>query len=382
MGEGIIPHSLIGTGYIAIIMNDKKILLYIQIVLLSVLVSCNNNKEQIPIAVEWECTESNLKDTFDIQSLFKDRYILALEETEKSRIGNIEKLVKVDSLLFVLDNRLAMRVFVFNATTGRFINSIGRTGKGPGEYVDINDFSVDSSNGTVSLMSERHEILVYDYQGNFIRKKGISFHADKMESKDGKYYFACFDEGRGSLIVTDKDMHVTHEYLENRRGEPVVLFWFPLQKMQDGTIAYFRYMDDTVYTLDKNDSLSIRYKVNFGEKGIDRELVNKDNMLEMEATHRCCIYMCTENELYTWIGFYDDNEEHESVLNRKTGKSFAYPTRNKIDSSLGICRYAIMYSMPGMMATIVNSEDIKEELVRNKDCNRGNNPGVYFLINK
>ena len=382
MGEGIIPHSLIGTGYIAIIMNDKKILLYIQIVLLSVLVSCNNNKEQIPIAVEWECTESNQKDTFDIQSLFKDRYILALEETEKSRIGNIEKLVKVDSLLFVLDNRLAMRVFVFNATTGRFINSIGRTGKGPGEYVDINDFSVDSSNGTVSLMSERHEILVYDYQGNFIRKKGISFHADKMESKDGKYYFACFVEGRGSLIVTDKDMHVTHEYLENRRGEPVVLFWFPLQKMQDGTIAYFRYMDDTVYTLDKNDSLSIRYKVNFGEKGIDRELVNKDNMLEMEATHRCCIYMCTENELYTWIGFYDDNEEHESVLNRKTGKSFAYPTRNKIDSSLGICRYAIMYSMPGMMATIVNSEDIKEELVRNKDCNRGNNPGVYFLINK
>ena len=342
--------------------------------------SCSHDK--VPANVNWDCTESNLKDTFDIQSLFKDRYILALEETEKSRIGQIEKLVKVDTLLFVLDNRLAMRVFVFNATTGRFINSIGRTGKGPGEYIDINDFSVDSSNGTVSLMSERHEILVYDYQGNFIRKKGLSFSADKMESKDGKYYFTCFDEGRGSLIVTDKDMHVTHEYLENRRGEPVVLLWFPLQKMQDGTIAYFRYMDDTVYTLDKNDSLTIRYKVNFGEKGIDRELVNKDNMLEMEATHRCCIYMCTENELYTWIGFYDDNEEHESVLNRKTGKSFAYPTRNKIDSSLGICRYAIMYSMPGMMATIVNSEDIKEELVRNKDCNRGNNPGVYFLINK
>ena len=342
--------------------------------------SCSHDK--VPANVNWDCTESNLMDTFDIQSLFKDRYILALEETEKSRVGNIEKLVKVDSLLFVLDNRLAMRVFVFDINTGRFINSIGRTGNGPGEYVDINDFSVDTQRGVVSILSARHTVIEYDYQGNYKGKKDISFHADKMESKDGKYYFACFDEGRGSLIVTDKDMHVTHEYLENRRGEPVVLFWFPLQKMQDGTIAYFRYMDDTVYTLDKNDSLSIRYKVNFGEKGIDRELVNKDNMLEMEATHRCCIYMCTENELYTWIGFYDDNEEHESVLNRKTGKSFAYPTRNKIDSSLGICRYAIMYSMPGMMATIVNSEDIKEELVRNKDCNRGNNPGVYFLINK
>ena len=87
--------------------------------------SCSHDK--VPANVTWDCTESNLKDTFDIQSLFKDRYILALEETEKSRIGNIEKLVKVDTLLFVLDNRLAMRVFVFNATTGRFINSIGRT---------------------------------------------------------------------------------------------------------------------------------------------------------------------------------------------------------------------------------------------------------------
>ena len=363
-------------------MKAKNLLLCMQIGLLSVLVSCGQKEGQMPVNVNWECTESNMKDTFDIQSLFSDRYILGLEETEQSRIGTIEKLAMADSLLFIMDNRLAMRIFVFNANTGKFINSIGRTGNGPGEYVDINDFSVDSQRGTVSLMTARQDILTYDYQGNFISKKSLSFNADKMECKDGKYYFVCYDEGRGNLIVTDKDMHVTHEYLVNRKGEPVVIFWFPLQKMLDGTIAFFRYMDDTVYTLDENDSLSIRYKVDFGSKGVDRKQVTKDNMLEMEATHRCCIYMCTENERYTWIGFYDDDEEHESVLDRKTGKSFAYPTSNKIDSRLDICRYPIMYSMPGMMATLVGSEDIKDELVRNKDCNRGNNPGVYFLINK
>ena len=42
----------------------------------------------------------------------------------------------------------------------------------------------------------------------------------------------------------------------------------------------------------------------------------------------------------------------------------------------------IEYGFQGNMLMIVDSEDIKEELVRNKDCNRGNNPGVYFLINK
>ena len=141
--------------------------------------SCSHDK--VPANVNWDCTESNLKDTFDIQSLFKDRYILALEETEKSRIGQIEKLVKVDSLLFVLDNRLAMRVFVFNATTGRFINSIGRTGTGPGEYVSINDFSVDTQRGVVSILSARHTVIEYDYQGNYKGKKDIGFFSDKFE---------------------------------------------------------------------------------------------------------------------------------------------------------------------------------------------------------
>ena len=342
--------------------------------------SCSRDKA--PINETWNCQESNLKDTFDIQSLFGDRYILALEETEKSRVGNIEKLAKVDSLLFVMDSRLAMRVFVFNATTGQFLNSIGRTGSGPGEYVNLNDFSVDTQRGIVAMLTARHTVIEYDYQGNYKGKKDVSFFADKMECQGGKYYFVCYDEGRGNLIVTDKDMHVTAEYLTNKKDEPVVVFWHPLQKMVDGTVTFFRYMSDTVYQLNDKDELSVRYKVDFGSRGVDREQVTQDNMAEMEETRRCCIFMCTENEHYAWIGFYDKGFEHESILDKETGKTVAYPFDNTRDSSLGFRKYAIQYAMPGMMATPVNSEDIREDLVRNKDCHRGDNPAVYFLVNK
>ena len=342
--------------------------------------SCSHDKA--PVNENWDCCESNLKDTFDIQSLFGDRYILALEETEKSRVGNIEKLVKVDSLLFVLDNRLAMRVFVFNATTGRFINSIGRTGSGSGEYVGINDFSVDTQRDIVSILSARHTVIEYDYHGNYREKKDIGFFSDKFECQNGKYYFVSYDEGRGNLIVTDKDMHVTAEYLTNKKNEPVAVFWHPVQKMVDGTITFFRYMSDIVYQLNDKGELSVRYKVDFGNRNVDRELVTLDNMIEMEKTHRCCIYMCTENEHYAWIGFYDNGIDHESILDKESGKSVAFPFDNTKDSSLGIRTYAIQYAMPGMMATPVDSEDIREELVRNKDCHRGGNPAVYFLVNK
>ena len=162
------------------IMNIKLSALCPVILLLVLLTSCNNKDGQIPIGKKWDCTESNLKDTFDIQSLFRDRYILALEETEKSRIGIVAKVAIDDSLLFILDNRLAMRTFVFDINTGRFINSIGRTGNGPGEYVDVNDLSLNPVDSTVSLLCGRNRICVYGYDGTDRYQKKLGFFADKM----------------------------------------------------------------------------------------------------------------------------------------------------------------------------------------------------------
>ena len=83
-----------------VIMKAKNLLLCMQVVLLFVLVSCGQKEGQIPISKTWDCAESNMKSTFDIQSLFSDRYILGLEETEQSRIGSVAKVVMSDSLLF------------------------------------------------------------------------------------------------------------------------------------------------------------------------------------------------------------------------------------------------------------------------------------------
>lgn len=52
------------------------------------------------------------------------------------------------------------------------------------------------------------------------------------------------------------------------------------------------------------------------------------------------------------------------------------------DSALGNYESIVEYGYRGNMAMILDEENIKDELVRNKDCNRGSNPGIYFLINK
>ena len=342
--------------------------------------SCSHDK--VPANVTWDCTESNLKDTFDIQSLFRDRYILALEETEKSRIGIVAKVAIDDSLLFILDNRLAMRTFVFDINTGRFINSIGRTGNGPGEYVDVNDLSLNPVDSTVSLLCGRNRICVYGYDGTYRYQKKLGFFADKMEYQDGKYYFSCYDYGRGNLIVTDKDMHELVSYFVNKPDSPVLIQNHPLQKLSDGSIVFFRYLDDNIYTVDKDNNLSVHCQIDFGPDKMDYSLATKENINELESAHRCHIKFYTENDKYAWIVFYDRDDVHEAILDKSTGKSLAFPCDHIIDSAMGSYDTVIEYGFQGNMLMIVDSEDIKDELVCNKDCNRGNNPGVYFLINK
>ena len=41
---------------------------------------------------------------------------------------------------------------------------------------------MDTQRGVVSILSARHTVMEYDYQGNYKGKKDISCHADKMES--------------------------------------------------------------------------------------------------------------------------------------------------------------------------------------------------------
>ncbi len=365
-----------------VIMKAKNLLLCMQIVLLSVLVSCGQKEGQIPISKTWDCAESDMKSTFDIQSLFSDRYILALEETEQSRIGSVAKVVMSDSLIFVLDNRLAMRAFVFNKNTGKYINSIGCTGKGPGEYVDINDFSVDLQAGTVSLLCGRKRVCVYDYAGKFKYQKELSFYADKIECKDGKYYFCCYDYGRGNLIITDGDMHELASYFVNKPDVPVVIQTHPLQKLSDGTIVFFRFLDANIYTVDENNELSVHCQIDFGSDRLDYSKLTKENWGETVKVSRCDLVYYTENDKYAWIMFYDHDDAHESILDKSTGKILAFPADHMTDSALGNYESIVEYGYRGSMAMILDGENIKDELVRNKDCNRGSNPGVYFLINK
>ena len=62
--------------------------------------------------------------------------LLSLKKTESSLIGKIDRVIIADSLIFVLDARIAKKLFVFRHN-GQFVRTIGSQGKGEGEYKQL-----------------------------------------------------------------------------------------------------------------------------------------------------------------------------------------------------------------------------------------------------
>ena len=99
----------------------------------------------------------------------KHRY-LPLETTEECLIGRIDKLLSDDSSIFILDsgNKSA---FCFSQADGSFICRFGTQGRGPGEYISLDDITIDRKKKEVCLLDfTQYKLLFFSYDGRLLRE--------------------------------------------------------------------------------------------------------------------------------------------------------------------------------------------------------------------
>ena len=186
-------------------MNIFKKTIYCVITYL-ILTSCSSStKKDIPEFSSEFVTLNNKKDFFviDIDSVRKEKvfYIsnyfknvraIALENNKNALIGRINKLIVFDEYLFILDSSISKGLFVFNKE-GVFIRKIGNVGGGPGEYINISDFTIDADKKEIYLLDSRtQKINIYDIDfGKFInsvRIKNDYVRSYRVQSVSGKLY--------------------------------------------------------------------------------------------------------------------------------------------------------------------------------------------------
>ena len=173
---------------------------------------------------------------FDFGQKFKNIHCVQLEATDESLLTEIKAIVAADSVLVVLDD--FSHVYAFDRLTGRFLNSIGSSGEGPGEYFEATDICLTPDNGIAVLDNVRRSINFYDIDGRFVRK------SKKIDDTDD---FASFTAvGKTGFLICNN------------------IFSGAEKGHDDGNKMYsFHNSDGTTYRFEDYSPLSVENEISF-----------------------------------------------------------------------------------------------------------------------
>lgn len=152
----------------------KKVALTMVAVIL-VFCSCNSCKPKgpeptdLPYIIEVEQNFSNVKPV-PLSSIGDKLEYIALETTPESLLAHATEIEMTESLVFV---RGGDKLVEFDRE-GKYIRTIGKQGRGPGEYSQIWDFCVDETNGKIYFV-DNFNLMVYGFDGEFVESVKLPF---------------------------------------------------------------------------------------------------------------------------------------------------------------------------------------------------------------
>lgn len=189
----------------------KKI--YIICLVMVFLMSCKNennhashsNATTITIVTESE-------DVLNMSTFVDSIELVPLETKDDNLIGWIPRIIATKDYYYLLSASgwNSKKLFIFDKK-GHFIRQISKEGEGPGEYIDLRDFTIIGD--SIIKMAEVYNIMNFDMEGNFLFEKEQKATAMEMVHLKGKTItYNPGSQQRGNLLLTlldNADNYVT-----------------------------------------------------------------------------------------------------------------------------------------------------------------------------
>ena len=283
-------------------------------------------------------------------SLFSKAGIIVLEDTDESLLGKVDKLEVCDNNLYVLEKGRGL--FLFNKQ-GKFIKMIGRQGKGPGEYIDPDDISIDRENKKIYVLdSQTQNVLKYSGNGTF----ESSF---KLENKGTRSTFIqpfknalytnlyTFDKSGKRFLLSKVDVtngkriSFQFEASQYNKGwnELFIANQQPFISQYEGKPRFSQLFMDTIFAITKDDiqPYIVLQSKNFVTKDyLDSQKETKkaskifSNLNNTTKIYNICNYL--ESDRYVYFNYYIRDNLYITFYD-KLQKS-AYMTQNVVNDLL------------------------------------------------
>ena len=193
------------------------------------------------------------KNSILLSQIADDIEYIPLETTNECLLdGTLRNIVITEKEIFIFDYNKGYR-FTRN---GKFINSIGKKGQGPGEYIRPMDMAVDTVNQWVYFM-DRIGIVTYDYSGKHIKTLSIDKRShlllvgkDQLIIEDSNYLFAAPEDRYSIYIYSEKENRLLSKFsCERKDNIPALSMCSPIMYSYDNNFFLKDYWSDTIYIM-------------------------------------------------------------------------------------------------------------------------------------
>ena len=237
----------------------KTIFSTISIVLCIFLISCKSEiKRPDAIRVKFGAPIENFT------SLIESVEYIPLETDSVHHVGYNPQLYVGDDSYYIVDDIMANdRIYRYDLN-GKFLNQIGRRGRGPGEFGAISSFQL--LNDTIIVFSYPHKMLMFTQDGNFIRSSELSqtIIREAYYVGDGYLIYNGFGDEKGRLFFEGKDSTQVKAFLMEKKNKCIDISERK-RFSSDGEKVFIRETWVSHIVCYQKDALSIYRMFDFGE---------------------------------------------------------------------------------------------------------------------
>ncbi|MHC1780737.1 MAG: 6-bladed beta-propeller [Bacteroidales bacterium] len=211
----------------------------------------------------------------NLSEVAKSINYIPLETNDSALISNISKIICENDKIYVSDNSDKLYIFDLN---GKYLNTLNRKGRGPGEYINLRNFKVDEKSGNILILDYTGDISIYGTNLNFIRKikspvKDVNFTSFEIfgDSLFAASNFILADNTPCNMIFFKDSSKLINsfkfrpiDFIANGNDVPLRLNHPVISKFID-EMRFFSPKSDTIFSLNPEGQAGIAYIINQGK---------------------------------------------------------------------------------------------------------------------
>lgn len=291
------------------------------------IVGCKDVSDNIEV-IDFSGYKELPMSAFDFQK-FESR-VVELRSSE-AILGEPIKVITYKDKIYVLSDDMQSQSIAVYTAEGNFLSGLGTRGRGPGEYLGISDFTIDSEGNTLIADGVANKLIEYDSSLRYSSTSGFPFEIEGMACINDGYLIglALWDEiwPKAGVISVGPDMSNAAELLPRAEFFDAN-YEISTAKFQNTDIGYFfnKAIDDNVYLLDKQDGHLLRhYYFDFGSETVPDDVRMNIEMSVENGTFEDYTMLCNfvvVGQRYISGCLVHDAAYMDFIADRETGRLY------------------------------------------------------------